>query len=39
MEKAFNIHESALFGKISLSQKYFIVATKTRIIKLGVTGV
>jgi hypothetical protein len=35
MEKSHNIHESALIGKISLSQKYFIVATRTRLIKLG----
>ena len=39
MEKAFNIHESAYIGKISMSQKYYIVATKSRLIKLGVTGV
>lgn len=39
IDKSFNIHESAYLGKISLSQKYFIVATKTRLIKLGVSGV
>ena len=39
MEKSFNIHESAYFGKMSLSQKYYIVATKTRLIKLGASGV
>jgi hypothetical protein len=26
-------------GQLSLSQKYYIVATKTRVIKLGVSGV
>jgi hypothetical protein len=39
MDKAFNIHESAYIGKISMSQKYYIVATKSRLIKLGVTGI
>lgn len=39
MDKSFNIHESAYVGKISLSQKYYIVGTRTRLIKLGVTGV
>ncbi len=39
MEKSFNIHESAYLGKVSLSQKYFIVATKTRLIKLGASGI
>lgn len=39
MEKSFNIHESAHVGKISLSQKYFFVGTKSRLIKLGITGV
>jgi len=39
MDKSFNIHESAIVGKISLSQKYYIVGTKSRLIKLGVSGV
>lgn len=33
--KTFKLHEYALFGKISLSQKYYIVATKRRVVKLG----
>ena len=39
IEKTFNIHESALVGKISLSQKYYIVGTRTRLIKLGVSEI
>ena len=34
-EKSFPIHEYAVTAKISLSNKYYIVATKRRLIKLG----
>ena len=33
--KTFKIHEYAMFGKISLSNKYYIIATKRRMVKLG----
>lgn len=38
MEKSYNIHESALCGVISLSEKYFVVATRTRLLKLSGEG-
>lgn len=35
LEKTFKLHEHALIGKISLSHRYYVVATAKRVVKLG----
>jgi len=35
LQKTFKLHEYALVGKISLSNRYYIVATAKRVVKVG----
>lgn len=35
LSKTFKLHEYALVGKISLSNRYYIVATAKRVVKVG----
>lgn len=38
LEKTFQLHEYATTARISLSNKYYIVATKRRLVKLGISS-
>jgi hypothetical protein len=38
LEKTFQLHEYATTARISLSNKYYIVATKRRLVKLGLSS-
>lgn len=35
LQKSFKLHEYALFGKISMSCKYYVAATAKRVVRLG----
>ena len=35
LDKTFKLHEYAVLGKISLSRRYYVVATARRVVKLG----
>ena len=35
LDKSFKLHDYALLGKISLSCKYYVVATAKRVVRLG----
>ncbi len=35
LDKTFKLHEHALIGKVSLSCRYYVIATAKRVVRLG----